>query len=362
MYYLRFKSPETNKTAYKSLGHLMEISLAEARKRAVAEKAALKINGDPRGAKKVKSGSITVTDLFEKHLFPHTLSRKRSHSRDKEMYDLRIKKAFGSKRLCDMTRREVQVFHTQLLEEKLAPATCDHYVKLMRAAFNHAVRWELMEKNPLSGIRLYSVDNRIENVPDQESLGRLLKILQTDKNRPVCLIALYLLATGARLSEALNAKWAMTDRENRVWRIPASTSKSKRIRSVPLSDAAMDVINQLQTEGKYDYLFVNVETGKPYTNIHKAWHRMRLKAGLPTLRLHDLRHCNASWMVSSGISLFVVQEILGHSDPKVTMRYSHVANQTKLDASNTASAIIKASMPVAVDASPEAKASSEVPA
>jgi integrase len=141
----------------------------------------------------------------------------------------------------------------------------------------------------------------------------------------------------------------MTDRKNRVWRIPASNSKSKRIRSVPLSDAALDVLNQLKTEGKYEYLFINEQTGKPYTTIHKVWERLRRKAGLSKLRLHDLRHCNASWMVSSGISLFIVQEILGHSDPKVTMRYAHVASKTMLEASNTASAVIKASMPVAVE-------------
>jgi integrase len=117
------------------------------------------------------------------------------------------------------------------------------------------------------------------------------------------------------------------------------------IRSVPLSDAALDVLNQLGTEGIYENIFVTAK-GIPYTTVHKVWGRIRRKAKVPKLRLHDLRHCNASWMVSQGISLFVVQEILGHSDPKVTMRYSHVANKTMLEASNKASDYIRAAMPL----------------
>ena len=87
--------------------------------------------------------------------------------------------------------------------------------------------------------------------PDE--LDRLLTVLRTDSNRPVCLIALFLLSTGARLNVGLTAQWQHVDREHRVWRIPASNSKSKKVRSVPLNDSAIEVLGQLDTEKSFEY-------------------------------------------------------------------------------------------------------------
>jgi integrase len=66
-------------------------------------------------------------------------------------------------------------------------------------------------------------------------------------------------------------------------------SKSKRIRSVPLNDTAIGILSRLDTVGADGYLFINTQTGKPYTTIMKVWSRLRSKAGLPQLRIHDLR-------------------------------------------------------------------------
>lgn len=114
------------------------------------------------------------------------------------------------------------------------------------------------------------------------------------------------------------------------------------MRSVPLNDSALHVLDQLDTEGEFDHLFVNRQTRQPYTTIMKVWERLRAKAGLPKLRIHDLRHAYASLLVSSGRTLYEVQQILGHSDPKVTMRYSHLSAKSLQDAASSASVIVKA--------------------
>ena len=165
-----------------------------------------------------------------------------------------------------------------------------------------------------------------------------------DENRTVCMIIMYLLSTGACLNEALQATWSQIDQQRRVWRIPASNSKSKRIRSAPLNDSAIDVLNQLDTEGQFDYLFINKQTCEPYTTIHKVWGRLRRKAGLNHLRIHDLRHQYASFLVNSGRTLYEVQQILGHSDPSVTQRNAHLSTKALQDAANSASVIIKGAM------------------
>ncbi|MPM52313.1 Tyrosine recombinase XerD [bioreactor metagenome] len=185
------------------------------------------------------------------------------------------------------------------------------------------------------------VDNQVENYLNEQQLDRLLDVLKTDRNRTVCHILMFLLSTGARLNEALTATWKNINEEGRVWKVDAKRSKSKKPRSIPLNDSAMWVLGELKSRGQSEYLFPSPVTGKPYTAIRWEWYRIREQAGLD-LRIHDLRHTFASFLVSNGRSLFEVQQILGHSDPKVTMRYAHLSAKALQEAANAGSMIVKA--------------------
>lgn len=337
-YYLRYKDA-TGKTCHQKIGRTTDISLADARKRAKTLKAEIALGANPRGEAKARKAVATFSEFFMEEYLPYVTPRKRSWKRDEELFRLRIQGEFGNLRLNQITRQHVQSFHTALLDD-LSPASADHHIKLIRHALNLAVEWDMLEKNPTKGIPLFNEDNKVEHYLDGAQLDRLLNVLRTDENRSVCLIAMFLLSTGARLNEALQATWSQVDRTNRVWRIPATNSKSKRMRSVPLNDSALHVVGQLDTEGEFDHLFINRQTRQPYTTIMKVWIRLRKKAGLPHLRLHDLRHGFASLLVSGGRTLYEVQQILGHSDPKVTMRYAHLSSKTLQDAASSASVIV----------------------
>ena len=272
-------------------------------------------------------------------------SRKRSFARDEQLWRLRLQPEFGHLRLNQISRHQAQSFHAGLKEQGiLSASSIDHHLKLLRRMLNLAVDWGMLEKNPVSRIQLLNEDNKVEHYLDDDELERLLTVLHTDENRPVCLIALLLISTGCRLNEVLSARWQQIDKANRVFRVDAINSKSKRVRSIPLNDSALEVLSQLDTEGHYDHLFINKHTEKPYTTIMKVWTRLRAKAGLPHLRIHDLRHQYASFLVNSGRTLYEVQQILGHSDSKVTERYAHLSTRTLQAAANSASVIIKSSM------------------
>ena len=340
-YFLRYKDAN-NKTCHQKLGRSTEISLPDARKQAKKLKAEIALGADPRGEEKARKAVLTFDEFFKDHYFPYVTPRKRSWDRDEQLFRLRIQPAFGKKRLNEVTRQQIQTFHTGLLDGGLSPASCDHHVKLIRYALNMAIEWDLLDKNPAAGVPLFNEDNKIERYLNEDELQRLLGVLRTDDNRMVCHIALFLLSTGARLNEALQAKWGQIDRGQRVWRISAEHSKSKRMRSVPLNDSALEVLDQLCTEGKFANLFINQQSGKPYTTILKVWTRLRGKAGLPDLRIHDLRHQYASFLINSGRSLYEVQKILGHSDPSVTQRYAHLDSRALQEAANSASLRMKA--------------------
>jgi integrase len=208
---------------------------------------------------------------------------------------------------------------------------------MLRQAMNYAVRLELIASSPVSKIRLLNVDNREERLMSKKELSRLISALNKEENKTFALVVKFLLFTGARVSEALNARWTDIDRDQKTWKILAMNSKSKTRRAAPLSDSAIAVLDQLKTEGKSEWLFTSSRGGGRLTTISKRWieFRSRKDVDLPSTRLHDLRHMHASMLINSGHSLYVVQQVLGHSDPSVSARYSHLSTATLQAAANS---------------------------
>lgn len=347
-YFWRTKN-SSNHTTHLKLSKTTHITLAAARAEVKKLRGEQASGIDHSALQKAKRAIPTLTDFYNDTYLPHAKVHKRSWKRDTQLF-ARIQEKFGRLRLDQITKQQVSVFHANLLEGGLSAASADHHPKLLRRMFSMAQGYDLIEKNPLSKFALFNHDNKVENYLDDVQLVQLMDVLRTDPNRAVCNIAILLLGTGCRLNEVLSAKKSDIDTGNRVLKIAASNSKNKRIRTVPLNDASLDIIQQqIEDTKRYDpkvndYLFVNHQTGKPYTSIMKVWTRLRNKAGLPHLRIHDLRHSFASFLVNSGRTLYEVQQILGHSQSIVTERYAHLSTKTLQDASNSASVIIQSAM------------------
>jgi len=338
-YYLRYKDAQ-KKTCHQKIARTIEITLAQARQRAKMLKAEILLGADPRAEARRQKSVMTFKEFADDHYMPYIKKRNRSWKNKESMLRLRILSVFGSDPLNRITRKKIQSFHTALVDDGLSAASSDHHIKLIRHALNIAVQWEMLDRNPADKIPLFKEDNKKERYMADDEQARLLHILKTDKNRIVCLVVLFLLSTGARLNEALKASWEYVDMGNRVWRIPATNSKSKKIRSVPLNQTAINVLTELAKASDQGHLFINQRTGKRYTNINKTWYRIRGEAGLTNLRLHDLRHQYASHLVNSGRSLYEVQQILGHSDPTVTQRYAHLSTRALQEAAESAAACL----------------------
>ncbi|MBL0422378.1 site-specific integrase [Ramlibacter sp. AW1] len=349
-YYWRYK--QAGKTCHQKIGRTTEMTLEEARakltqlKAVPTEKAFLpetsngrmtNAAGAPAFGAAEGNGSITLDEFMSAHYFPYAKVHKRSVARDEQLYRLRIRAKFGHLPLGKITRLSVQQFQNALVAEGCAKASVNQHVQLLRRVCNLAVSWEMLERNVLTRIPLFTLDNQVENYLNDAQVEKLVEVLKTDKNRMVSLILMFLLATGARLNEALCAEWKQVDLVNNVWRIPATNSKSKKHKPLPLNKSALWIIDQLNAEGTSDFLFPSPATGKPFTTITRQWYRIRKKAGIPAnVRIHDLRHTFASRMVSAGRSLFEVQKLLGHADARTSQRYAHLSMKAAQEASNAA--------------------------
>jgi integrase len=339
-YWFRYKDG-SGKTARVKIGRTPDISIRDAKAKVKTLRAQTQLGSDPAAEKRERKQVITWNAFFDEWYLPHAKQHKRSWANDMEMHRLRISERFGRLRLDQIRKQQVQQFHSELKESGLAPATCDHHLKLIRQALNLAVDWELIKVNPVAGIKLFHADNREERLMTDEELQRLLSSLDEKPGSTAYQVVIFLLLTGARVNEALHARWVDIDRENRTWLIQATNSKSKRRRGVPLNDAALEVVGRLKTEGNSEWLFTSSRGGGRLTAINKVWQRLRVDAGIPHVRLHDLRHQYASFLVNSGRTLYEVQQILGHSDPTVTQRYAHLSTRTLHEAADAASQAIR---------------------
>jgi len=98
-------------------------------------------------------------------------------------------------------------------------------------------------------------------------------------------------------------------------------TKTNKARKVPISSKLKEVFDGIDKTS--EYIFANPYTKKPFTNVDKAFRKLKERAGIEKFCFHDLRHTAATRMTEKGSNLFDVKEILGHTSINTTMRYAH---------------------------------------
>jgi integrase len=357
-YYFRFK--RNGKTAYDRLGSVRELTLTAARKLATQRKVEHAPFAKVGPEQKAVPGEMTLHVFWTDHYLPYAKLHKRSWQRDEQLYRIRIRPRFGDCKLSEITRYAVQKFQNDLSQEQLSPASQDHHIKLIRRLLSLATQWDFLQRNVLKGIPLRNVDNGVENYLDEVQIQRLVEVLDAQPLLMPTWILKCLLSTGMRVSEVTGGRWSEVDLDAGIWRVPAERSKSRKAMVKYLNDSAMFVLQQVGTRGKSEFIFPNAKTGKPYVTITRVWYGLRKLAKIPSnVRIHDLRHTYASLLVNAGRSLFEVQRLLSHQDPKTTMKYAHLSAKSLHEAANTASVIVPRATP---DAVPVAKDVEAIPA
>ncbi len=340
-YYFRY-TDAGGKVRLCRIGHLGKEALAVARAQAQKLRQLLDAGGDPK-RELYRYQDVPTLDLFlAKYYGPYVASRKRCWQVDLGMLHKHVCPEFGGVRLSRITAGDVRRFHQTLHAQGYSPATCNRMLVMLNHVFNCAIRFEVLppHSNPCKGVEMFQLQLRERYLRPPE-LQALFNELDGNRNTMVGQVIRLLLYTGARKREVLDARWSEVDLEHAVLWVPPERSKSKRPRPIALSHAALELIRTLPREPDVPYLFFNPRTRKPPVSIFTAWDSIRRKVGLADLRLHDLRHSYASFLVNAGRSLYEVQRLLGHQDPKVTMRYAHLSQGAMVEAANVVADVLQ---------------------
>lgn len=302
--------------------------------------------GDPGGERREAGRAPTVSALAERYMAEHALVKKRPRSARSDESNLRnhVLPALGSKKAAAVTRADIAKLHHSM---RNTPGAANRVLALLSKMFNLAERWELRPdgSNPCRHIDRYP-ERKFERFLSMEEIGRLgaalaeAKQAQTEMPSAVAAIRL-LIFTGCRLSEILTLRWDDVDTDRSCLRLPDTKTGAK---VVYLSPPALEVLNGIERQEGNPYVIVGREPGSHLVNLRKPWYRIRNRAGLEGVRLHDLRHSFASVGVASGLSLPIIGALLGHSQPATTQRYAHLADDPLQQASAAIGQRIAAAM------------------
>jgi site-specific recombinase XerD len=335
-YYQRYRD-KFGRVKQARIGPTNVLSLEEARAKARQIRSQTVMGFDPNAEVERNRRMPLFSKFVEEQYLPFVRVRKRSWQQDEKMIQNRLLPLWGNKRLSEIQRRHVQAFQAELVHAGHKPASVNRYMALVKYIFSLAERWEVIDKSPAKGVSKLEENNHKERYLTQEETQRLLHELTVCQSRVVPDLIEFLILTGARKSEAAHARWSDVDFERAAWTIPLS--KSGKARHVPLSCGALRVLERRQHVDS-EYVFPNPKTGLPLQHFHNTWDRIRKRAGLPDVRIHDLRHNFASLLINSGRSLYEVQKLLGHADISTTQRYAHLAQDTLRDATELVSSRI----------------------
>jgi integrase len=306
------------------------ITAEEARELAKKHFATVAQGIDPVAEKKNVRNLSTMNDLVADYFERHgQQKRPKSLLEDKKLLKNIILPVLGGHKVAHITRRDIENLHR--CHEK-TPYQANRALALLSKMLSLAVSWGWRNDNPAQGIRKYQEEKR-DRWLDDEELQRLWIVLDQYPHHLTAYVFKFLLLTGARKGEALNATWDQFDLEKGIWTKPSHLTKQNKKEYLPLSDKTVELLHALKKlspsllSKQSKYLFPGRVKDEPLKEIKTFWHSVIKKANLENVRIHDLRHTHASHLVSSGLSLSIVGKLLGHTQASTTQRYAHLADE-----------------------------------
>lgn len=296
------------------------LNLNQARDRARKDLAGLIDGTDPMKGRDQEREADTFKELAHAYMERHSKLKKTTWKDDENRMQGKLVPKFGKVPIYSITHDDISRYHSEL--GKTTPYEANRIVRLLSNVFNKAISWGMVPKgfdNPAKGIDFFDEEKRDRFVTTDE-LPKLVESIELESNVYTRNAFWLYLLTGVRRTELLSSKWVDVDFTAAELRLPKT--KAKRKHYVPLNDAAIHVLKELPKLADNPYIFPGAKHGHHLVNVSKPWARIRNRAGLADVRIHDLRRTVGSWLAQSGNSLHLIGRVLNHSDSSTTQVYA----------------------------------------
>ena len=313
-----------------TLGLHGTITVDAARRRAIAHIAEARNGVDPAAARDAARSRVTMSTLAERfideHVTPHC---KESTARDyRRSIRLYIAPRFARHDVTEIERRDIAALHHDM---RATPYQANRTLAVLSKMFNLAELWGLRPdgSNPCLHVKRFKEEARERFLTQEEftRLGRVLDEIDEDGSETRSAVAAIrlLTLTGCRLSEIQTLRWEHVELDSGELHFPDSKTGS---RIVPLAPAAVRLLSRLARGADNPWVIAGKKPGSHLTDLQHPWRRIRARAGLDGVRIHDLRHSFASRAAALGESLPMIGKLLGHTQVQTTARYAHLGHDT----------------------------------
>ncbi len=312
-----------------TIGRHGEISAEQARKDAAVIIDRIKRGEDPVPAP--QEPELTVAGLAERYARAHVAVNCKANSARtyRGLLDKHILPELGDLTVSAVERGHVAALHYRLRD---TPRTANQVVKVLSKMFSLAEAWGLAPAgtNPCRSVRKYREREHERFLTGEEfqRLGRVLDAAEADGSVYAHAIAAIrlLLLTGCRRSEIISLRWDDVDWTAGELRLRDAKTGPRMVLMTPAVAGVLEAIPRIPDN---PYVIAGMKPGAPLSNINQHWVRVRARAGLEDVRIHDLRHSYASRALALGESLTMIGKLLGHVKVGTTARYAHLARDTE---------------------------------
>jgi integrase len=347
-----------------TIGRYGVLTLEQARERARKILAKVADGKDPRAEERqADAARMNVAELAELYLAegPADKPNKKASSwvTDHSNIERHIKPLLGKRLIIELTQSEIAKFQADVAAGKNKAdvktrnrgraiveggrGTAARSLAVLGATLQFAVNRKLIPANPAKGVPLLKLKPKEKFLSESEIAGLADTVTNMETELALSGTAAtairLLLLTGCRKSEILSLRWEWVDAERGCLRLPDSKTGAK---VVPLASAALEVLNGLPR--KSEYVLPAGKGQGHYTGLQKDWERVRERAGLSSVRIHDMRHSFASFAIAGGVSLYIIGRVLGHKQARTTEGYAHLGDDPLRHAANLTADRIAAAM------------------
>ncbi|MFV3305807.1 tyrosine-type recombinase/integrase [Pseudomonas sp. NY15181] len=345
----------------KSLGRVGKLTLAQARTEAARYLADAYEHGEPLAVIEGRTAatSPTLRSFIDDTYLPWFKAHHRGHEKTEHTLSTCFEPIM-SLRLVEVAGRDLEQIRTAWLNGGNKPSTANRKMGSISGVFSRAVDWGYLESSPLDKVKALKVDakgrirylskdeskalrealdarqeriraerdsaNQWRTERNQELLVDLRAVTFTDHLKPMVLLTLN---TGLRRGELFNLRWPDVNLQAKTITVVGEGTKTKETRHIPLNAEALGTLKSWKEQCPPGcYVFPGQE-GERMTDVKTAWLELLKNASVTDFRWHDMRHDFASRLVMAGVPLNTVRDLLGHTDIKMTLRYAHLAPDSK---------------------------------
>jgi len=225
----------------------------------------------------------------------------------------------------NLSEINIQIINSYLQQKaKVSLYTAQKHLAYLRSAFNKAVNDNYLLNNPFDKVNNFKLPEKQPLFIDEASFQILLRVIE---NQDIKDLIIFAVKTGLRQMELITLEWNQINFKDRYLILDNNnyTTKSKKIRTIPLSIEAMQILVEREKNKIDELVFTyNNEKFNPEF-LSKRFKKYIIEAKLnPKLKFHSLRHTFASWLVQKGVSIYQVSKLLGHANVETTEIYSHL--------------------------------------